>query len=54
MLAIRLRRTGAKKNAHYRVVVTDRAAGRDGRFLEVLGHYHPRRIRSYAASHMVA
>jgi small subunit ribosomal protein S16 len=43
MLAIRLRRTGAKKDAHYRVVVTERSAGRDGRFLEILGHYHPRR-----------
>ena len=43
MLAIRLRRNGAKKDAHYRVVVTERSAGRDGRFLEILGHYHPRR-----------
>ncbi len=43
MLAIRLRRTGSKKDAHYRVVVTERSAGRDGRFLEILGHYHPRR-----------
>ncbi|NKB87902.1 MAG: 30S ribosomal protein S16 [Acidobacteria bacterium] len=42
MLAIRLRRTGAKKDAHYRVVVTDRTSSRDGRFLEILGHYHPR------------
>jgi small subunit ribosomal protein S16 len=43
MLAIRLRRTGAKKDAHYRIVVTERSSGRDGRFLEILGHYHPRR-----------
>ncbi len=43
MLAIRLRRTGAKKDAHYRIVVTERSTGRDGRFLEILGHYHPRR-----------
>jgi len=43
MLAIRMRRTGAKKDAHYRIVVTERSAGRDGRFLEILGHYHPRR-----------
>ena len=42
MLTIRLRRTGAKKDPHYRVVVADRAAGRDGAFLEILGHYHPR------------
>lgn len=43
MLAIRLRRTGASKDAHYRIVVTERSTGRDGRFLEILGHYHPRR-----------
>lgn len=42
MLSIRLRRTGAKKNAHYRVVVADSRAARDGAFIEVLGHYHPR------------
>nr|NIS43837.1 30S ribosomal protein S16 [Desulfuromonadales bacterium] len=42
MLAIRLRRSGAKKDPHYRIVVTERSSGRDGRFLEVLGHYHPR------------
>ena len=43
MLAIRLRRTGAKKDAHYRIVVIERSMSRDGRFLEILGHYHPRR-----------
>ena len=43
MLSIRLRRTGARKDPHFRVVVADRAAGRDGPFIEILGHYHPRR-----------
>ena len=42
MLMIRLRRAGSKRDPHYRVIVTDRAAGRDGPFLEILGHYHPR------------
>ncbi len=42
MLTIRLRRAGGKKDPHFRVVVADRAAGRDGPFLEILGHYHPR------------
>lgn len=42
MLSIHLRRTGAKKDAHYRVVVTDSRAARDGAFIEILGHYHPR------------
>jgi len=43
MLSIRLRRTGAAKRPYYRVVVADARAWRDGRFVEVLGHYDPRR-----------
>ena len=42
MLSIRLRRTGATKRPYYRVVVADSRATRDGRFVEVLGHYDPR------------
>lgn len=42
MLRIRLRRTGKKKQPHYRVVVADQRAPRDGDFVEVLGHYNPR------------
>lgn len=42
MISIHLRRTGAKKDPHYRVVVTDSRAARDGAFIEILGHYHPR------------
>ncbi len=41
MLKIRLRRTGAKKQPSYRVVVADSSAPRDGTFLEILGHYNP-------------
>lgn len=41
MLAIRLARTGAKKKPHYRVVVIEKERARDGRFLEILGHYNP-------------
>lgn len=43
MLRIRLARTGAKKKASYRIVVIDRERARDGRFVEILGHYNPRR-----------
>lgn len=43
MLRIRLARTGAKKKASYRIVVMDREKARDGRSVEVLGHYNPRR-----------
>ncbi len=39
---IRLRRMGRKKVPFYRIVVTDKAAPRDGRFIEVLGTYDPR------------
>ena len=42
MLRIRLRRTGSKKQASYRVVVADQRSPRDGRFLENLGFYNPR------------
>ena len=41
MLRIRLTRRGAKKNPHYRVVVTERSSPRDGRFQEIVGHYNP-------------
>ena len=40
---IRLRRTGAKKQPSYRVVVADSDSPRDGRFIEIIGHYNPRR-----------
>ena len=42
MVRIRLRRVGAKKQASYRVVAANKEAPRDGKFLEVLGHYNPR------------
>ena len=42
MLRIRLARTGAKKQSSYRVVVIDRERARDGRFVEIVGHYNPR------------
>jgi small subunit ribosomal protein S16 len=43
MLSIRLRRSGATKKPHYRVVVADSREPRDGRFVEVVGHYDPRK-----------
>ena len=38
---IRLRRTGTTKRPAYRVVVADARAARDGRFIEIIGHYNP-------------
>lgn len=42
MVKIRLRRMGAKKQPSYRFVVADARSPRDGRFIEILGHYNPR------------
>jgi small subunit ribosomal protein S16 len=39
---IRLARTGAKKKPYYRVVVIEKANARDGRFVEIVGHFNPR------------
>ncbi len=38
---IRLARVGSKKNPIFRVVVADRRAPRDGKFIEILGRYNP-------------
>jgi small subunit ribosomal protein S16 len=40
-VVIRLRRMGAKKRPRYRFVATDSRMPRDGRFIEILGHYNP-------------
>jgi small subunit ribosomal protein S16 len=39
---IRLTRTGARKQPHYRVVVIEKARARNGRPVEVVGTYDPR------------
>jgi len=38
---IRLTRTGKRKEPHYRVVVADQRSPRGGRFIEIIGKYHP-------------
>jgi len=38
---IRLKRTGRKNDAHYKVVAIDSRKRRDGKAIEVMGHYHP-------------
>jgi small subunit ribosomal protein S16 len=40
-VSIRLRRTGSSKRPAYRVVVADSRSPRDGRFIEIIGHYNP-------------
>ncbi|HEV3206643.1 MAG TPA: 30S ribosomal protein S16 [Terriglobales bacterium] len=39
---IRLSRTGARKQPHYRVVVIEKERARNGRPVEVVGIYNPR------------
>jgi len=39
---IRLKRTGARHQPHFRVVVVDQRKSRDGRSIEEIGHYNPR------------
>lgn len=44
-MAVRLRlmRMGKKKQPTYRVVAADRRSPRDGRFIEIVGTYYPRK-----------
>jgi len=41
-MKLRLTRKGTTKVPHYRLVVTDHRAARDGRYLAVLGTYDPK------------
>ncbi len=40
-VTIRLRRMGAKKRPMYRFVAIDSRRAREGRFVDMLGHYNP-------------
>jgi len=41
VIKLRLRRMGAKKRPFYRIVAAEHSSPRDGRFIEILGHYDP-------------
>ena len=41
MVKLRLQRYGKNKAPFYRVVATDSHNPRDGRFIEIIGTYHP-------------
>lgn len=41
MVKLRLQRFGSKKRPFYRVVAAEATCPRDGRFIEVIGTYHP-------------
>ena len=40
-VAIRFSRQGKKKSPFYRIVAADKRCARDGKFIELLGTYHP-------------
>lgn len=40
---IRLTRMGAKGKPYYRIVAADKEYPRDGRFIEILGNYDPKK-----------
>jgi small subunit ribosomal protein S16 len=42
-VTIRLRREGAKNRPYYKVVVTDKRSPRDGKFIEMIGTYDPKK-----------
>ena len=43
MVAIRLRREGTTNTPYYKVVVTDQRCPRDGKFIEIIGNYDPKK-----------
>jgi small subunit ribosomal protein S16 len=42
-VSIRLRREGTKNRPYYKVVVADRRSPRDGKFIETIGAYDPKK-----------
>jgi len=46
MVKIRLTRVGAKNQPYYRIVVVEARSKRNGRFLEIIGHFDPRHKNS--------
>src|SRR5206468_2625414 len=43
VVAIRLRREGALNRPYFKVVVTDKRSPRDGKFIEIVGTYDPKK-----------
>ena len=42
-VSIRLRREGAKNRPYFKVVVADKRSPRDGKFIEIIGTYDPKK-----------
>ncbi len=43
MVKIRLRREGTTKRPYYKVIVADQRSPRDGKFIEIIGNYDPKK-----------
>jgi small subunit ribosomal protein S16 len=41
--AIRLRREGTRNAPYYKMVVADKRSPRDGKFIEIVGNYDPKK-----------
>ncbi len=42
-VSIRLRREGTTKRPYYKIVVADARSPRDGKFIEIIGNYDPKK-----------
>jgi len=45
-VSIRLRREGSLNNPYYKIVVADQRSPRDGKFIEIIGNYDPKKAGS--------
>ncbi len=43
-VSIRLRREGSLNHPYYKVVVADQRSPRDGKFIEIIGNYDPKKV----------
>ena len=42
-VSIRLRREGSLNNPYYKIVIADQRSPRDGKFIELVGNYDPKK-----------
>jgi small subunit ribosomal protein S16 len=47
-VSIRLRREGTINRPYYKVVVADQRSPRDGKFIEIIGNYDPKKVGTNA------
>jgi small subunit ribosomal protein S16 len=48
-VSIRLRREGTTNRPYYKVVVADQRSPRDGKFIEIIGNYDPKKTGANAS-----